>query len=168
MGQHVPRQGRGTISTYPGQLPQKGPKILHIKASMLLCKPRGASSHGGGALSKDQSYQNPSGIFLLGTESLQTEVPAWRCWQAWARSSSALALLPQGCPRTPVLPTGSGHRRAVDWVDIAQPAGSKRTCLWELQKPAKSELAESPQGHKAWHTLLWGTFDGSSQPLFMQ
>lgn len=79
MGQHVPRQGRGRISTYPGQLPQKGPKILHIKASMLLCKPRGASSRGGGALSKDQSYQNPSGIFLLGTESLQTEVPAWRC-----------------------------------------------------------------------------------------
>ena len=68
MGQHVPGQGRGRISTHPGQLAQKGPKIPHIKASTLLCKPRGASSHGGGALSRDHSYQNPSGIFLLGTE----------------------------------------------------------------------------------------------------
>lgn len=55
-----------------------GPKIPHIKAPTLLCKPRGASPHGGGALSRNHSYQNPSEIFLLGTKSWQIEVPARR------------------------------------------------------------------------------------------
>ena len=38
-----------------------------------------------------------------------------------------------------MLPTGSGHCRAVDWADIVLPAGSKQPCLLELRKPARSE-----------------------------
>lgn len=65
-GQRVPRQGWGRISTRPGQLAQKGPKIAHTKTLQApWCFIPWWS------LRRDRSYVNPSGICLSQTASPQ-------------------------------------------------------------------------------------------------
>lgn len=85
MDQHVPRQGWGGIGTHLGHLAQKGPKISH------------------------HSYQNPSGIFLLGTESLQTR----SCTETLTGLSWRQLFF--GC-------------RAAHRLGIALPAGAQEAC----------------------------------------
>lgn len=70
MGQHVPRQGWGGISTHPGQLAQKGPKIAHTKALQAQW-----SFIPWWSLCRDCRNPNPSGICLSGTASPQAGGP---------------------------------------------------------------------------------------------
>lgn len=99
MGQHVPRQGWGGISTHPGQLAQKGPKIAHTNALQAQW-----SFIPWWSLCRDCRNPNPSGICLSGTASPQAGGPGDS-----DRPELEAALL-RGClwdcPRIPVLPMG--------------------------------------------------------------